>query len=140
MTGSADEALAELEARIRASEFHGWMGIELLELGRRAVEVALDVEDRHTNLVGHLHGGMIATVADSATGLAMRTMLEPGRDHVTVQLDLHFLAATRGARIIGRGRVVRAGRRIGYAEADVVDEEGRLVARAAATFLLTDGS
>jgi uncharacterized protein (TIGR00369 family) len=77
---------------------------------------------------------MIATLADTATGLAYRTVLDPGTSHVTSQLAVTFLAPGRSGRIIARGRVVKAGRRFGYAEADVVDEEGTLLARATATF------
>jgi uncharacterized protein (TIGR00369 family) len=45
-----------------------------------------------------------------------------------------FLAPGREGRILARGRVVRSGRRFGYAEADVIDAQGGLLARATATF------
>ena len=137
MSETPADALAELEARIRSSEFQRWAGLELVRLERGSVEFALHIAPHHENLVGQLHGGMIATLADTATGVALRTVLDPGFDHVTVQLELHFLAAARGERIVARGKVVRAGRRIGYAEADVVDDEERLIAKASATFLIS---
>ena len=128
-----DEILADLRQRVAASDFHGWIGIELLDARPGEVEVSLDVEPRHLNLQGLLHGGMIATLADTATGLAVRTKLEPGTRHVTVQLDVQFLSAGRPGRIVARGRVVRAGRQIAHAEADIVDLEGKLLARAQST-------
>jgi uncharacterized protein (TIGR00369 family) len=84
--------------------------------------------------VGTLHGGMIATLADTATGLAYRTVLEPGTSHVTSSLTVAFLVPGRGGTVTAKGRVLKRGRRFGYAEADVVDEEGTLLARATATF------
>jgi uncharacterized protein (TIGR00369 family) len=108
------------------------MHLERVERGE--VEVSLDAEPHHLNLVGIVHGGMIATLADTATGLAYRTVLEPETSHLTSQLAVTFLAPGRSGRIIAHGRVVKTGRRFGYAEADVVDEEGNLLARATATF------
>jgi uncharacterized protein (TIGR00369 family) len=78
---------------------------------------------------------MLATVADTAMGLAMRTRAERGSSYVTAQLDLHFLAPGRTGRIVGIGRAVKGGGQTGYAEADVLGE-GRLLARASATFVV----
>ena len=100
------------------------------------VDVSLALEPRHLNLVGTLHGGMIATLADTATGLAYRTVLEPGTSHVTSSLTVTFLAPGRTGTVIARGGVIKRGRRFGYAEADVVDGDGTLLARATATFTI----
>lgn len=134
--GEHDEIIADLRQRIAASEFHDWIGMELLDARSGEVDVSLDVEPRHLNLQGLLHGGMIATLADTATGLAVRTKLEPGTRHLTVQLDVQFLSAGRPGRIVAHGRVVRAGRQIAHAEADIVDTEGTLLARAQSTFAI----
>jgi uncharacterized protein (TIGR00369 family) len=59
-------------------------------------------------------------------------VLEPGTTLTTIQLSVTYLSAGRAGRIEARGRVVKRSRRTGYAEADVVDVEGRLLARATA--------
>jgi uncharacterized protein (TIGR00369 family) len=66
-------------------------------------------------------------------------MVPRGRRHVTVQLDVHYLAPGRPGRITAVGTTVRVGATIGYAEADVTDERGRLLARATATVAVTEG-
>jgi uncharacterized protein (TIGR00369 family) len=110
------------------------MRLDRVEPG--AVDVALDLEAHHMNLVGIAHGGLLATVADTATGLAMRSALEPRTTHVTTQLSITFLTPGTGGTVVARGRVLRSGRRFGYAEADVVDGQGTLLARASATFAI----
>jgi uncharacterized protein (TIGR00369 family) len=60
-------------------------------------------------------------------------MLEPGQAHATVQLDVRYLAPGGPGPIEARGRVVRVGGSIGFAEAEVVDGEGRTLALANAT-------
>jgi len=133
--GTVEDALQEVRERFARSEFHSrWLSLSLQRVERGEVDVAMDVQPHHLNLMGTLHGGMIATLADTSTGLALRSTLEPGQTFTTTQLAVTFLAPGREGRIVARGRVLRSGKRFGYAEADVVDEVGRLLARATATF------
>jgi uncharacterized protein (TIGR00369 family) len=126
----------DLRDRVARSSFHSWMGMELVGARAGRVEMALDATDHHLNLQGGLHGGVIATLADTATGLAVRSMLPTGRRHVTIQLDVHYLAPGRAGRITGVGTAVRVGSQIAYAEADIRDGD-RLLARATATMAVT---
>ena len=131
----AVDRLAEVRERFAASPFHrSFFGMRLERVAEGEVDVALGVEDRHRNLLGIVHGGVLAALADTATGLAYRTVLEPGTQHVTTQLNVTYLSPGRAGRLLARGRVVKRGRRTGYAEADILDEEGRLLARATALF------
>jgi uncharacterized protein (TIGR00369 family) len=130
---NAVAAVRGIADRMARSAFHRWAGIDLVRAEPGEVEIALRAEDHHLNLLGTLHGGMLATAADTAMGLAMRTRAEPGSTYVTVQLDLHYLVPGRAGRIVAIGRAVKSGRQTGYAEADVL-EGNSLLARASATF------
>jgi len=135
--GNGHDRLEEVRERFARSEFHSaFLGLRLDRVAEGQVDVSLALEPRHLNLVGTLHGGMIATLADTATGLAYRTVLEPGTSHVTGSLTVTFLAPGRTGTVIARGGVIKRGRRFGYAEADVVDGDGTLLARATATFTI----
>jgi uncharacterized protein (TIGR00369 family) len=132
---TTDARVETVRERFARSAFHtSFLGARLGRVEPGAVEVELDVGSNHLNLFGTLHGGLIATLADTATGLAMLTSLDPGLTHVTTSLSLTFLAPGRAGIVTARARVVKRGRRFGYAEADVVDAEGELLARATATF------
>jgi uncharacterized protein (TIGR00369 family) len=134
--GEHEEMTADLRARLASSPFHGWAGMSVLVARPGEVEIALDAEPHHLNLQGVLHGGMIATLADTAAGIAVRTQLDPGRSHVTVSLSVQYLRPGTPGRLIGRGRVLRMGLSLAHATADVVDAEGRLLATASATIAL----
>ncbi len=129
-----DDRVREVRDRFARSAFHRRSGMRLERVEPGEVDVALEVLPEHLNLVGVLHGGVIATLADTATGLAFRTVLRPGTSHLTSQLSVTFLAPGREGTVRARGRVVKAGSRVGYAEADVVDDRERLLALAFATF------
>lgn len=120
----------DLAARMASAAFYGWAGISLASAREGHVEIEMEVQPHHLNLQGFAHGGMIATLADTACGLAVRTQVDPGRRHVTAELNVIYLAPARPGRIVARGSVVRIGMTIAYAEAEVIDARGRALARA----------
>jgi uncharacterized protein (TIGR00369 family) len=133
--GTDDPRIGDVRDRFARSEFHtGWLGLRLDEASPGDVTVSLEIQPKHLNLMGTLHGGVIATLADTATGVALRTVIDADATFATTQLSVTFLAPGRDGRIGARGRVIKAGRRFGYAEADVTDGSGTLLARATATF------
>jgi uncharacterized protein (TIGR00369 family) len=126
--------LEELRDRLAASPFHTWAGMEVVEASPGEVTVAMVVEDRHVNLQGLVHGGMLAILADTACGLSIRTGMEPGRLHVTADLDIHFLAPAKPGTLYGRGTAVKIGRSLAFAEASIEDAAGTLLAKAQSRF------
>lgn len=128
--GDGSDLRQELAARMDAAPFYGWAGIGLVSAEEGRVEIEMAVEPHHLNLQGFVHGGMIATLLDTACGLAVRTRVEPGRRHVTAQLNVLYLAPAQTGRVLARGTVTRVGMTIAYAEAEVVDARERTLARA----------
>ena len=134
--GLGEEHLAALKERVENSPFHQWSGMKLVDVGRGEARVEMRMEDHHLNPQGIAHGGMIAAVADTSIGLALRSVLPPGNTHRTAQLNVHFLSKGAGDLLVGKGRAYHRGRRMGYGEAEVLDEGGHLLARASATFIV----
>ena len=128
--------LDALRERVRRSPFHQWAGLELVSVGDGTAELLMVLQPHHFNPQGIVHGGIITAVADSAIGLALRSRLPAGLTHRTAQLNVHFLAKGEGNHLVGRGRAVHTGQRMGYGECDVLDGDGRLLARASATFIV----
>jgi uncharacterized protein (TIGR00369 family) len=124
----------DLRERLAASEFHVWAGMEVVEASAGEVTVAMDVSDRHLNLQGLVHGGMLAILADTACGLSIRSAMEAGRLHITTDMDIHYLAPARPGRLFGRGKAIRGGRSLAFAEASIEDAERKLLARAQSRF------
>jgi uncharacterized protein (TIGR00369 family) len=131
-----DQALiAAARARFAASAFTQWIGLELVTLDDGYSEVALNLKPHHLNPGGLAHGGIVATILDISMGIALRTQLPAGWTHVTVNLDVQYIEGARGGRIIGRGRAVKSGGRVTYSEADLVHDDGRLLARSSGTMI-----
>lgn len=135
-SGLDERYLGDLRERVRRSPFHQWAGLELVDIADGVAEVAMDLRPHHFNPQGIVHGGIITAVADTSIGLALRSRLPAGFTHRTAQLNVHFLAKGEGNRLVGTGRALHLGQRMGYGEADVSDGQGRLLARASGTFIV----
>jgi len=123
----------DLRHRVASSPFHHALGIDVVEATEGFVRLAMDAREDQRNLQGTVHGGIVATLADTAMGFAVRTSNDERR-HVTIDLGVHYLRAAHPGTIEAVGTVVRAGATITYAEADVLDADGRLLARAHGTY------
>jgi len=142
--GESGALLETLRARVAASGFHSWAGIEVVSATPGEVTIATTVSEQHRNLQGFVHGGMLAILADTACGLSIRSAMEPGRLHVTTDLDIHFLSPARPGKLFGRGKAIKVGRSLAFAEASIEDADGKLLARAQSRFSVrgreTDGT
>ncbi len=108
-----------------------------VEPGRAVFE--LETDERHTNPMGTVHGGILCDLADAAMGTAYGTTLEEGETYTTLELKVNFLRPVWRARLRAEGRLVSGGRTVGLAEARVTDEKGRLVAFATSTLMTLRG-
>jgi uncharacterized protein (TIGR00369 family) len=102
-----------------------------IEAGHAIFE--MEVDERHHNPMGTLHGGVYCDLADAAMGIAFAATLGKGETFTTIELKINFLRAVRKGRLTAEANVVKAGSTLGYIECDVRDQDGRLVARAAST-------
>ena len=131
------DRLEELRALVADAGFYRWSGMAIADAEAGSVTLSLELADHHLNIQGLAHGGVIATLADAAMGLSLRSALEPGRRHVSVEIGVHYLRPVTRGRIRAIGSAVRIGREIAYAQADVVDANDRLLARADGTYSVT---
>src|SRR3954451_14471535 len=105
--------------------------LKAIEPGRAVF--AMEVDERHHNPMGTLHGGVYCDLADAAMGYAYAATLAEGESFTTVELKINFLRAVRRGRLTAEATVVKAGGALGYVECAVTDQDGKLVARASST-------
>lgn len=115
---------------------------EHLDLGGVSVEhgrvtFSLEVQPFHLNPLGTLHGGVMATLLDSAMGCAVHTTLADDALYTSGDLSVRFLRAVQpGERVEATGWVVHSGRRTATAEGEILGPDGRLVAKGSTTCVL----
>ena len=97
------------------------------------------IPDRRAyNPLGTVHGGYAATLLDSACGIATHTALEEGQSYTTLELKVayHRPMTVDTGLVRATGSVLSIGRRAAFAEARLVDTNGRLLASATSTLLV----
>ena len=94
-----------------------------------AVVAFLEVDDRHLNPNGIVHGGVVFTLADTAMGWATLAVLDDGQICASIEVSVRYLRPIPGGRLVATASVLRAGRRIVHLECSVtVDGDDRPVA------------
>ena len=116
------------------------IGFEMTEIENGRAVGRLDAGPRHSNPMGTLHGGILCDLADAAMGMAFASTLKASESFTTLELKINFLRPVWTARLSAEARVVSRGRKIGYVECAVKDEQGRLVAKAVSTCLILRGT
>jgi uncharacterized protein (TIGR00369 family) len=101
--------------------------------------VSLDTRPDFANPLGTVHGGIAATLLDSAMGCAVHTTLAAGVGYTTLELKVNYIRAahTDGRTLTAEGTVIHTGRRTATAEGKVTDDRGKLIAHATTTCLIT---
>jgi uncharacterized protein (TIGR00369 family) len=127
----------EIRDRVRRSPFHRGLGMRIDRVDEGSVTISMDAGEQHGNLAGQVHGGVLATLADTAAGLAVKTVIPAGSGHVTATLDVQYLRAASPGPLRAEGRVIRAGRRLAFVASDVLGPDGEALARAQLTVAIT---
>jgi len=110
--------------------------IRALEEGR--VEFGCTLDESVYNPIGVVHGGLVCTLLDTVAGCAVHTTLPAGVAYTSIELKVNYLRpvhATSGP-LTAIGRVVKPGRRVAFAEGEVLDAQGRTLATASSSLLV----
>jgi uncharacterized protein (TIGR00369 family) len=114
------------------------MGIVQVERGR--VTFSLEVGEHLYNPIGSVHGGIFATLLDSAMGCAVHSTLDPGQAYTTLTLSVNLVKALTLSTpsVLATGQVVSAGRRVVTASGQITGPDGTLYAHATTTCLAVE--
>jgi uncharacterized protein (TIGR00369 family) len=110
--------------------------IREIEEGRVVFGCALD--ESVYNPLGVVHGGLVCTLLDTVAGCAVHTTLPRGLGYTSIELKVTYLRAVRvdSGPLTAIGTVVKPGRRVAFAEGQVLDAADRVVATASSSLLV----
>jgi len=118
-------------------DFMSTIGAHSPEAADGRATLTVDVDDRHLNAAGTVHGGMLATLVDATMGAAIRSAVK-GETPATSQLTLTYLRPGEPGRLIVTAAVRKRGNSLTICEADV-EQDGKSLVHALATFALLEG-
>jgi len=114
------------------------LGFRTVRRGDGECVMELDLDEVHMSVAQRAHGGVLFSMLDSAMGRAVLSDLPERRGCATVECRINYFRPVQRGKLVATGTVVNATRSTAYAEGSIVDEAGRLVARASGTFFLTE--
>lgn len=120
--------------------FNRVLGIRVVRLHSDGVTIACMVRDELRNLAGMLHGGVIATMADAAVGIALASHFKAARSGATAEMKISYLRPIVEGKATARARLLRVGAHLCVGRVDILDAKRQLAATAIVTYLLLETS
>lgn len=118
----------DFEAAVRESfarqRFMATLGATLERVAPGEVAIAFSFDEALCQQNGFLHAGVLASTADSACGYAALTLAPAGVDVLSVEFKINLLAKAEGKRFVAHARVLRAGRTLTVATAEIHGDTG----------------
>ncbi len=116
------------------------ISMEITEMGIGYSIFEIDIQKKHFQPYQVVHGGVFASIVDATAFWALYCDIDDQNSGLTtVDLKLNFLAPAVDGKLIARGRQIKLGRTLGYADAEVTNEKGKLLAHGTATFMIQPG-
>jgi len=134
-----DDYINKLIETVNTSPYPRHLRMQLVSISVDQAVVKLKTEQCHLQPFGIVHGGVLATLVDTATFWSVFLRLPEDAGLVNIDLKLNYLKSISSGLMTAQGRCIRAGRTINYAEASVKDKEGNLVAHGTSTLMVLPG-
>jgi uncharacterized protein (TIGR00369 family) len=109
------------------------LGIALTEIHEGEAKFEMTVRPHHYNSVGTVQGGVLATMADAAMGIAFGSLLDETEKFATMEFQINFISPVIEGKIQALGKIVHAGKRTGLIECEIRTADGKLIAKAFGT-------
>jgi uncharacterized protein (TIGR00369 family) len=136
MIQCASLTIRELRNAAENMPFNKLVGVRIKRRHADGVTIECEMRDELRNTAGVLHGGVAATMADAAVGIALASHFDGRRACTTTDLKINYLSAVADGKVIARSHLIRVGRKLCVGRVDLTDGDGKLVAVAIVTYML----
>lgn len=123
-------------ANLEQGDYWKHLGMSLTEDDGK-IKVTAAITPELKQFYGNVHGGVLASLMDSAIAVAINQFLDSNLGASTVELNISYLYPVNEGILWAEGKVVKKGRRIIVGQGEIKDDSGRLVAIGTATFMIT---
>ncbi len=134
------EYIERLNRLVNRSPFFELLSMKIIDVGPGFSVVEIELSQKHLQPFGFVHGGVFAAIIDAAAFWAVFYQIEnQNTGATTVDVKLNYLAPAASGKLIAKGRQIKLGKTLGYAEAEVSAESGKLLAHGTSTLILLPG-
>jgi uncharacterized protein (TIGR00369 family) len=116
--------------------FWDYIGLQEQTVKEGYAELRLDISMNLLQRRGVVHGGVLATMIDSAIGTAVRSTLMEGQGAATVELKVNYVKPAKGEYLVAKAKLSHRGKNLVVGLAEVFDTNRNLIALGTATFII----
>jgi len=127
------EAISTL---INRSPYFSLLSMEIKDLEWGTCVLEVELEEKHLQPFGYVHGGVIASVMDAAAFWAVFPQVKDGMGLTTVEIKVNYLAPVKKGKLVAKGRCIKIGKTLALGEAYISSAEGNLLAHGTATMMI----
>ncbi len=138
MVELTEENIKLIKNYLNSSPYYKLLGMEVVDINENYSKLRIPFKNDLLQIQGVVHGGVVASIADAAVAIALFSLVDLGDILSTIEIKVNYLAPVKSGEIIAEGRIIHKGSRIALGEADVKNE-GRLVGKALATYMIIKG-
>ena len=129
-----DEHLEIARSVLHNNEFAKMIGMKLVAMKPNEATIEIEMRDQLRQPHGLLHGGVTATLIDTAMAFAVITCLTREEKASTVDLNVHYLRPHLEGKVSCTAKIIKSGKRLLTVSAEVINEQGKLIATSLATY------
>jgi len=131
-----EPTLDDLIKQGEACPYYRLLNMKIEEVKDGYARLTMNLEEKHLQFLRTVHGGVMASIADSAAAWATAASADFKKAPLTVEMKINFLAPVVSGRLIAEARIVHKGQTISLSDVEVKDDKGRLVAKSLVTYYL----
>ncbi|MFJ7677890.1 PaaI family thioesterase [Peribacillus sp. NPDC097206] len=124
----------DIRNQFESSPFFAYIGFEIIRFEEGNVLLKLNIEKHMLNVNGTLHGGIHATMLDTILGIVIRSLTKARV--VTTSLTVHYLGSLSSGEIYAEAKILQEGYKTAFAEGEIKDSAGNLIAKGTGVFKL----
>ena len=132
--------MSNFEPRNLTEGLNGVLGFKLIDWQKDFAQIEVKLDERHKNRQGGVHGGVIVTLIDAATGYCgvFEPEVNKRKGNVTVSLTTNFLNPVKTSTITCNARTIKSGKKLYFASAQVTVSDNNIIAKAEAVYAYVD--
>jgi len=129
-------SLERLIERGEKSPFYQLLGMRIVEVRENYARLSVKIDKKHFQFLETVHGGVVASLADSAAAWAVYGSDNLKGIPVTVEMKINFLKPVKSGKLIAEARNIHEGSRIFVTDVEAKNDKGILVAKSLVTYYL----
>ena len=129
-----EKYLEQVKKVTNNSPYYKLLGMEIMEIKEGESKIQMPFKQDLTHPYRIVHGGAIASLADSSVAMALISLVEPRDRFTTIEFKINFFAPVNKGKLEAHGKIIYKGSKTAVGEVDVKNEEGKLIAKVIATY------